>query len=293
MDYLSIIENSYVGYSRLIWETITSPFKVENYFYYLIYTSLFVWLLEIIFPWRKSQKLIRKGFWVDVFYMFFNFYILNLLFFIALSNVTSTLFLQLSEKWGLPTHGFFDFGVLPLWAQFTIFFLLADFIQWGIHNTLHRVPFLWKFHKVHHSVVEMGFAAHLRFHFVETFLYKTALYLFLSYMLSFKLEYAFVMHYITILIGHLNHANVGWDYGVLKYILNNPKMHIWHHAKKLPSSHPKGMNFGISLSLWDYLFGTDYIPSDGKEIELGFDKVEEYPTSFIELQYKPFIDKSN
>lgn len=139
----------------------------------------------------------------------------------------------------------------------------------------------------------MGFAAHLRFHFVETFLYKTALYLFLSYMLNFKLEYAFVMHYIMILIGHLNHANVGWDYGVLKYILNNPKMHIWHHSKKLPSSHPKGMNFGISLSLWDYLFGTDYIPSDGKEIELGFENIEDYPTSFIELQYKPFSDKSN
>jgi len=84
----------------------------------------------------------------------------------------------------------------------------------------------------------------------------------------------------TLLIGHLNHANLNLDYGPLRYILNNPKMHIWHHAKEMPNGYPNGINFGISLSLWDYIFGTAVIPSDGRDIELGFDGDENFPQGF-------------
>ena len=90
----------------------------------------------------------------------------------------------------------------------------------------------------------------------------------------------------------MNHANLGWDYGPLKYIFNNPKMHIWHHAKEMPASHPNGINFGITLSIWDYLFGTNHIPSDGRDIELGFDDIENYPTTFIAHQIEPFKKKT-
>jgi sterol desaturase/sphingolipid hydroxylase (fatty acid hydroxylase superfamily) len=39
------------------------------------------------------------------------------------------------------------------------FFLISDFIQWNVHRLLHTIPFLWKIHKTHHSVKEMGFGA--------------------------------------------------------------------------------------------------------------------------------------
>jgi sterol desaturase/sphingolipid hydroxylase (fatty acid hydroxylase superfamily) len=126
---------------------------------------------------------------------------------------------------------------------------------------------------------------------METLVYKTGLYIVLSWLLNFKLEHAFVLHAFTILIGHLNHANIALDYGPLKYILNNPKMHIWHHAKHMPASRPNGVNFGITLSLWDYLFGTNHIPSDGRDIDLGFDGIEKYPDDFIGLQTQPFKEK--
>ena len=58
-------------------------------------------------------------------------------------------------------------------------------------------------------------------------------------------------------------------------------MHIWHHARDLPEDRPYGMNFGLTLSLWDYLFGTAYIPKDGRDIELGFPRVEEFPSTFV------------
>ena len=136
---------------------------------------------------------------------------------------------------------------------------------------------LWEFHKVHHSVKQMGFAAHLRFHWMETIIYKTIQYIPLA-MIGFGLQDFFIIHMIALLIGHLNHANLGWDYGPLKYILNNPKMHIWHHAKELPNRY--GVNFGLSLSIWDYVFKTAYIPHDGRDIELGFDHDEEFPDGF-------------
>ncbi len=289
-DYWGLFQNAFFGYARHFWHTVSHPFSDQglNYFYWLIFVSLGVWLLEIIFPWRKKQAIIRKDFWLDVFYMFFNFFLFNLILFTALSTVTSHALLDLLATIGYQGGHLVDFSGMTMGWQLLIFFLIADFVQWSVHNMLHRVHFLWQFHKLHHSVLEMGFAAHLRYHFGETVVYNSIKYISLSLLFGFQLEYAFIVHGITILIGHLNHANIGWSYGPLKYILNNPYMHIWHHAKKLPKDHPKGMNFGISLSLWDYLFGTAYVPHDGRDIELGFEHVEKYPTRFIDQLLKPF-----
>lgn len=290
MTIWELIEQSYSNYWNYLWKAISQPLDWPNGFYFLILVSLLVWGLELIFPWRKNQRAIRKDFWLDGFYMFFNYFFFGLIVFVALSNTTAYLFGQAMSIIGLPEDYLIDLAVLPNWVQFIIYFILYDIVQWGVHVVLHRVPFLWKFHKVHHSVREMGFAAHLRFHFMESVVYTTFKFVLLAYIFHFKLQDAFWIYFFTTLIGHLNHANVGWDYGPLKYILNNPKMHIWHHAKDMPKEHKHGMNFGITLSIWDYLFKTAYVPSDGRDIELGFPGIEEYPDDFLTLQYKPFID---
>jgi len=288
MDFSGMITNAYHGYYNYLIKEMTNPLNNGgSYFYLLILISLFAWLLEALLPWRKNQSLVRKDFWLDAFYMFFNFFIFNLIIFIALSSVTEKLFLQFSSMLGLPNF-LLDLSSLSLWIQFPIYFIVADFIQWSIHVMLHSNKWLWKVHQVHHSVTEMGFAAHLRYHWVETLVYKTGLYIVVAWALNFRLEQVFFLHALTILIGHLNHTNINLDYGPLKYIFNNPKMHIWHHAKELPSTHSKGVNFGISLSIWDYLFKTNYIPYDGRDIPLGFDKIEEYPSGFFRQFFKPF-----
>lgn len=290
--FWQILVDSYYGYSGYLWYIISHPFAPDNYFTLLVGISLAVWVLELLMPWRKKQKPIRKQFWQDAFYMFFNFFLFNLIIFIALSNTTVTLFGKMVSAIGLPSDHLFDLTFMPVWAQLIVFFIIADFVQWGVHNALHRVPWMWKFHRLHHSVTEMGFAAHLRYHFMETVFYKTSLYIVIAYLMNLEnIENVFIVHAFTILIGHLNHANVGWGYGPLKYIFNSPKMHIWHHAKELPKDHPHGMNFGISLSLWDYLFRTDYIPSDGRDIALGFEDIESYPEGFVEQQLEAFRSK--
>lgn len=284
--YLDIATNSFLGYAQYLWHSITNP-SFDNYFYYLIILSLVVWGLEIAFPWRKKQNTIRKDFWQDTFYMFFNFFLFSLIGFNALADISVALFNSFLSVFGINNLVALQIGSLPNWLQFLILFLVADFIQWNVHRALHKYPILWEFHKTHHSVTEMGFSAHLRYHFMETVFYKSALYIPLT-MIGYGLDSLFLLHAFTILIGHLNHSNINITWGPLKYILNSPTMHIWHHAKDLPKNHSTGVNFGISLSLWDYIFGTAYTPSSGKNIDLGFDDIESYPESFIEQVKEPF-----
>ncbi|GAA4823528.1 sterol desaturase family protein [Algivirga pacifica] len=286
MQYLKTIGDAYTGYWNYLVYEITHP-QVHNYFYWLLGLSVLVWGLEVVIPWRKYQKPIRRDFWLDGFYMFFNFFLFSLIGYNALSNVGVELFNQLLGQLGIENLVALEVQALPSWVQLFVMFLIADFIQWNTHRLLHRVPWLWEFHKLHHSVKEMGFAAHLRFHWMETIVYKTIQYIPLA-MIGFGIQDFFIVHIITVLIGHLNHANLNWSYGPLKYILNNPKMHIWHHAKEMPETHPYGINFGISLSIWDYLFGTAVIPKDGKDIELGFEEDETYPEDFMGQMAEPF-----
>lgn len=288
--YLEIFINSFSGYWNYLLESIIYPDFSKTYtlyFYFLILLSLVVWSLEIAIPWRKKQPIFRKDFWQDAFYMFFNFFLFSLIGYNAVSNIGVELFSDILETIGIENTVAINLTKLNPVIQFAILFILYDFIQWCVHVTLHRVPWLWKFHKVHHSVTEMGFAAHLRFHWMETFFYKSTLFVVLS-LVGFGLDDLFFMHIFNIAIGHLNHANLNLDYGPLKYILNNPKMHIWHHAKTVPDSHPHGINFGITLSIWDYIFGKAYIPSSGKDIPLGFSDIENYPQTFMGQMAAPF-----
>jgi sterol desaturase/sphingolipid hydroxylase (fatty acid hydroxylase superfamily) len=66
----------------------------------------------------------------------------------------------------------------------------------------------------------------------------------------------------------------------MKIIFNSPDMHIWHHVEHLPAEKRYGVNFGITLAIWDYIFGTVHLPHSGRDEELGFPGVEEFPSTF-------------
>ena len=284
--YQDIIVTSYSDYFNYLKNEISS-LHVENYFYGLLFISLAVFILEIVFPWRKNQPIIRKDFWLDFFYMFFNFFLLNLIILIALSNVTAQVMNDFLAKFNLQLASLqvIDISKYPKVFSLLVFFIVSDFVQWITHRMLHRVPFLWNFHKTHHSVKQMGFAAHLRYHWMEPIIYKSMLFIPLAIIGGFSIQDVFIVHFFTITVGHLNHANLGWDYGFLKYIFNNPKMHIWHHTKEMPNKY--GSNFALTLSIWDYLFKTNYIPNSGRDNELGFKGDEDFPNNFIDQEIYP------
>ncbi|WP_396590930.1 sterol desaturase family protein [Allomuricauda sp. R78024] len=276
-DYFEAFTNGFLGTTQWTWKSIL--FEVPwytNYFWGLIVISLLVWGLEILFPWRKEQSIFRKDFWLDGFYMFFNFFI----FAIVISGIYKVLELLLGNI-GVTAKSLaiIDFSNWPIWSQLLIFFIILDFVQWFTHVLLHKFPFLWRFHQVHHSVKEMGFAAHLRYHWMENIFYKPLKTFGVMILGGFEPEQAYIVHFAAIAIGHLNHANIKLTYGPLRYVFNNPVMHLYHHSYILPKG-KFGVNFGISLSLWDYLFGTNYIPESGGKIRLGYPGDEALPKNF-------------
>lgn len=279
MNYLEAFKTGFVNTLNWVWDSIV--FNVPwytNYFWGLILISLVVWGLEIVFPWRKNQSIFRKDFWLDAFYMFFNFFI----FAIVISGVYKFLemvFLDFGIT--IKSLSVMDITAFPMWSQLLIFFVVQDFVQWFTHVLLHRYNFLWKFHKVHHSVKEMGFAAHLRYHWMENIFYKPLKTLAVMLLGGFEPEQAFIVHFVAITIGHLNHANIKLTYGPLKYVFNNPVMHLYHHAYSLPEGKDYGVNFGISLSVWDYIFKTNYVPEASGALKLGYSDDAKMPENFI------------
>lgn len=330
MDLWNTFINGYKGYASYLWGEITNP-SWHNYFYWLIIVSGFFFLLEILRPWRKTQKTFRKDFWLDFFYMFFNFFLFSLIIYNALSDVVVNLFNNgIEGLTGIDLKQLNPMYSWPMWAILLVGFIVRDFVQWWTHRLLHRSDTLWKFHQVHHSVEEMGFAAHLRYHWMETVVYRTIEYIPLA-LLGIGLYDFFVIHILSLAIGHYNHSNISVDgritAGILgllfilaswtgiadinymmdmelstkllwsililmgfvfllgplmKYIFNSPEMHIWHHAYDLPEDKKFGVNFGLSLAIWDYLFGTDYVPHEGRDIKLGYPGVEKMPRRFLD-----------
>ncbi len=255
--------------------------KIYDYFivssmYWLIIVSIIFWIIEIVSPWRKQQKTFRKDFVLDGFYMFFNLYIVPIIGLNFLAALFSGSFTSFMSRLGVSSFEAVYLGEFPTWLQLLVLFVIRDFVHFNIHRLLHRVGFLWELHKVHHSVKEMGFAAHLRFHWAEGAVYRTLEYIPLA-LLGFSVADFTIVYMIGLLIGHSNHSNYFLPLGKLKYVFNNPQMHIWHHSRKLPTKY--GVNFGMSLSIWDYLFRTNYVPSDGRDIELGFEGDEKFPTT--------------
>ena len=327
-EYIQAFLNGYAGYANYMWQEITNP-SVHSYFYWLIAISLFFFGLELFKPWRSDQARFRRDFWLDAFYMFFNFFIFSFIIYNAVSDVFVKLFndiiLSLSS---FDLQASNPMRTWPMWAVLLMGFLVRDFVQWWTHRLLHKSEFLWEFHKVHHSVKEMGFAAHLRYHWMETIVYRTVEYIPLA-LLGIGLYDFFIIHLFTLAVGHYNHANIsvsgrvtggilGLGIGVIiafgffdvsllsnatltsqaitvlisiavgsilfgpvmKKIFNHPEMHIWHHAYHLPEDRRTGINFGLTLAVWDFLFGTAYMPTDGRDIRLGFPGVEEFPSTF-------------
>jgi sterol desaturase/sphingolipid hydroxylase (fatty acid hydroxylase superfamily) len=276
--YTNVFFETFKGTLEWTWRSIL--FEVPyytNYFWGLILISLFVWSLEIVFPWRKEQAIFRKDFWLDSFYMFFNFFIFSTVI-SGFYKVLQIIFMDIGIT--NKSLAFINPSGWPMWLQLIVFFVVLDFVQWCTHTLLHKYPILWKFHKVHHSVKEMGFAAHLRYHWMENILYKPFKTFAVMILFGFEPTQAYIIHFIAITIGHFNHANLKITWGPLKYLLNNPVMHLQHHAYQVPEG-KFGVNFGISLSIWDYIFKTNYVPKNNGSVKLGFPGDTNFPNDFI------------
>jgi sterol desaturase/sphingolipid hydroxylase (fatty acid hydroxylase superfamily) len=266
---------------QIIWDT-------KGYFFWLLVVSLVCWTLERISPWRSDQKAFRDQFGQDLFWLVFNGHYAGLLLaYVAGWVLQSTR--QILDGTPLPSRdSIYLLSHSSPWLQFLVFLVVKDFLEWGIHNLLHRIPWLWEFHKLHHSIKELDWIGNMRFHWMEIAIYHSLTYLPLV-MLGVDSRVILWIAVFTTIIGHLNHSNLKLDWGIFRYLLNSPRLHIWHHDVVLHGRH--GQNFGVVFSLWDFLFGTAYLPAEEQPAQLGFPEMEKFPEKLLPRFLYPFWNR--
>lgn len=243
-----------------------------HYLGWLVTLSAAFALAERVRPARPSQRAARPQLANDLFYLFFNGHLWSLLTGGLVGGLALAVRESLARASLLPDHG--PLAGRPFLVQCAAFLLVSDFLQWCVHRLLHAVPSLWSFHKVHHSIQRMDWAGNFRFHWVETIVYRSALYLPLLW-LGCDPAPTFAVIVLATAWGHFNHANLDVDLGPLGRVFNSPRMHLWHHDASGEGGAAK--NFGIVLSLWDHLFGTAYWPRERAPEHIGYPGDAEMP----------------
>lgn len=180
----------------------------------------------------------------------------------------------------------------PAWLEIAGAVLFFDFAIWAQHLITHKVPILWRLHRVHHADRDIDVTTAIRFHPVE---------ILLSMLLKIGLVYLIGPAALAIILFEIilngtamfNHANLAlplWLDRPLRVVLVTPDMHRVHHST-LRSEHDS--NYGFSLSIWDRLFGT-YIAQPGAghdAMEIGLEWRDDRPSRLGWSLLLPFRKK--
>jgi sterol desaturase/sphingolipid hydroxylase (fatty acid hydroxylase superfamily) len=204
--------------------------------------------LERLFPYDRRQRLFREGFFTDLIgYGLIQSYFLGLIItglirFIDAQTGASRL--GLVSGWGVA-------------VQLLFFFVTHDFYIYWFHRFQHHSNRFWRIHEAHHSVDDVDWLSGTRSHAFEILINQTIEFLPIV-LLGAAPEVALMKATLDAVWGMYIHSNLDVRSGALQYVINGPEMHRWHHARDLAAP---GKNFSTKLAIWDWLFGTAYLPS--------------------------------
>lgn len=208
--------------------------------------------LERLWPHRPEQTVLRYEWREDFFYFAFSTLMVQVLNYLTLAPTEAV-----NNSFDLSSirHYLFE---LPLIIQVGLIMVATDFIQYWVHYAFHKVPLLWRFHKIHHSAQEMDWIAGARMHFFEIAVLRglTALpMLTLGFSPTAVQAYLVFVYFYSAFI----HANIGWRFGPVERFLVTPRFHHWHHGSEREAL---DINFASHFPLFDWLFGTYHLPED-------------------------------
>ena len=135
----------------------------------------------------------------------------------------------------------------------------------------------------------MDWLGNWHFHWMEILVYKSLQWLPLAW-LGASPEAVFSVAVVSTIWGEFNHANLNVSLGPLGYVLNTPRMHLWHHD--LSDEGGPAKNFGVIFSLWDFFFGTAHWPRDRDPAQLGYPGMSEMPQGLAGQLSWPLIRRS-
>jgi sterol desaturase/sphingolipid hydroxylase (fatty acid hydroxylase superfamily) len=239
-------------------------------------TTIFL-LLEKLFPLYKGQAIFRAEWQTDLIHFGFNHFVVGL--------VLLTVNFLIHRIFGWLVLDSFQMHVqaLPFVPALLLCILVADLVQYATHRAYHEVPFLWRFHSVHHSVKSMDWLAGSRQHIAELVVTRVGV-LGALYVAGFEKS---VMDMYILVVGFqavFNHANVHLPWGPLKYLIVTPDFHHWHHASDAVAL---DKNYAAHYAFIDWIFGTAIRGQKGFPQAYGV--VGDYmPDGFLRQQAFPF-----
>jgi sterol desaturase/sphingolipid hydroxylase (fatty acid hydroxylase superfamily) len=232
--------------------------------------------LEMAFPARPGQRFFRPAWWTDLCFFLGQYLLWGGLVVAALAAF---------GRWldGVVPAGFRQ-GVAsqPWWLQAAEVVLLSDLLVYWGHRLQHRIDFLWRFHKVHHSAEHLDWLAAHREHPLDS-IYTVGLINLPAIVLGFPLETLAGLIAFRGVWAIYIHSNVRINLGPLRVLVGSPELHHHHHDRDRDAG-----NYANLSPLMDVLFGTYRCPAHEPE-HLGLR--EPSPHGYLGHMLRPLLPR--
>lgn len=234
-------------------------------------SAIVIVLLERLFPYKKGQKIFRKGFFNDFFfYTILQSYAIGFLIFSFLDYVREH-------------AGFNNFGIiggLSVPLQVLLFASIHDFYIYWFHRWQHKNSFLWRIHEAHHSTEDVDWLSGSKSHALEILINQTVEFAPMV-LLGAAPETILYKGVLSAVWGMFIHSNINVRMGMLQFIFNGPEMHRWHHSDEDGGEYMS--NYSTKLAVWDYLFGTAFFPNpnERKPLKYGLKDTPDFPSNYF------------
>jgi sterol desaturase/sphingolipid hydroxylase (fatty acid hydroxylase superfamily) len=172
-------------------------------------------------------------------------------------------------------------AMLPALPQMLVGIVLFDVAIYWAHRFAHEVPFMWRFHSIHHSTRHLDWVSGFRNHPLDGVFFAPAFILLIA--AGFSAEFSGVLALVQFLTGLFAHANVRWRLRPLHKIVLTPEFHHWHHTNEPDAINT---NYSVFLPAWDILFGTFFMPADRRPQVYGVS--EPIPRGLARQLWHPF-----
>lgn len=237
------------------------------------------WVLEGIYPLKKHAYNKWKHAKTN-FILLLSTLLINVVFGI----LTVGVFLWIDKT----NFGLLNLINLPVWAEIVLAILILDFIsQYLVHYLLHKIPFMWRFHTVHHSDTHVDVTSGTRHHPID-FIFRETFALIGILIAGIPVSYYLMYRILTVLFTYFSHADISLPTKLdkaISYVFISPNTHKFHHHHVMPWT---DTNFGNIFSFWDRIFGT-FIYDDTHKIVYGIDVLDAKKSDDLRYQLQtPF-----
>ena len=280
----------------------------KRLFWIYIISSILMGILYFYISKKNTRVILSSKLWLhpsaklDYYYFILSYFVNIFLLAPYILSAKSVAFYVnsfLNEHFEYFDNDLFSYTQIIFLYTITLF-LISDFTRYWLHRFLHTIPFLWEFHKVHHSAKVLTPITFYRVHPIENFLFGLRYSLSAGFVTGVFIYFFGAMIDIYMVFGvnvflflfstlgaNLRHSHVPFAYfSFIEKWFMSPKQHQIHHSTKHFNK-----NYGGFISIWDRFFGSLQLSNEVKVMKFGLRKnqMPDY-TSLKSLIFRPFIN---